>query len=164
MALVMSARGAPILARQPERVLVEGCRTWIAGFATRCIDCWDIGWDMCAREVGARDARRLSADLFAFVRVANAATDRPILTMSYGCSMLSRDECLLLAAVAGQQNADRASAFAAARHLAGEGADTVAAAAGLLAAALQQMHQHLLPVPRFVVEDVAGRPPLGCYH
>jgi hypothetical protein len=161
MALLIAHRNAPILARRAERVLVEGCRAWIAAVETRCVDCWDAGWDLCAREIGAHDARRLCGDLWAFARAVRSATGRPIATFPYGCTVLSRDECLLLASVAARQNGEPETAIAAGCHLAASGGPLVADAAGLLGGTLQALDQHLLPVPAYVVEEIASRPP-GC--
>lgn len=164
MAMVIAGRNAPVLARRPERLLVEGCRAFLNGFSTRCIDCWEVGWSLYAAELGPRDARRLMGDLAHFVREAHCGADRPLACLPYGCQRLSRDECLLMAAVAAQQNADPAVAVLAAAHLAPTAAGSLAAAAEAFGEALQGVSQQLLPVPARVVEDVATRPPSACFH
>jgi hypothetical protein len=161
MALLIAHRNAPVLARRAERVLVEGCRAWIAAVETRCVDCCDAGWDLCAREIGARNARRLCGELWAFARAVRSAANRPVATFPYGCAVLSRDECLLLASVAARQNGEPDIAMAAGRHFAASGGPVVADAAGLLGETLQALDQHLLPIPAFVVDEIASRPP-GC--
>lgn len=159
MALVIAGRNAPVLARQPERLLVEGCRAFVNGFDTGCLDCWEVGFQLCVREIGPRDARRLVGEFAHFIREARGAAARSIGVMPYGCPNLCRDECLLLAAVAGRQNADGQTSAAAARHIAPEAAGTVEEAAAEFGEALQALHMQLLPVPFHVVEDIATRPP-----
>jgi hypothetical protein len=164
MAVVIAHRNAPVLARRAERVLVEGCRSWIAAVENRCLDCWDAGWDVCAREIGARDARRLAGEFWAFARAARDAAGRPLATFPSGASVLSRDECLLLAAVAARQNGEPAVALLAGRHLGGARGEGLAEAAGLLGETLQSVDQQLLPVPGTVVEEIATRPPAFRFH
>lgn len=164
MALLIAPRNAPVLARQAERILVEGCRAGIAGFETRCLDCWEVGWTFCAGEIGPRDARRLIGDIFGFVREVRSAAGRRIEMMPRGCQMLSRDECLLLAAVAAAQNGAPSLSEAAAGHFAGDSRGTVVAAAGDLAEAMQAVRQLLLPIPDHVVEDIATRPKTIHFH
>ncbi len=164
MAVVIAGRNAPVLARRPERLLVEGCRAWANGFETGCVDCWEYGLRLLSGEVGPREARRLAGELAHFVRVTRAAASRPIGVMPYGCPALCRDECLLLAAVACRQNADLPGATAAARHLAPDAAALVEGAAAEFGEALQSLHQQLLPVPLHVIEDIATRPPAARFN
>jgi hypothetical protein len=159
MAVVLaSGRNAPVLSRQPERLVVEGFRYWLNGYITGSVDCWELGWDLYAREVGPRDARRLLGDLSFWVRETRRAAGRPLACFPYACQCLCRDECLALALVAARQNGDADTARLAARHLAPDGEPEPAeAAAGTFAAALDAVHQRLLPVPAHVVEEIARR-------
>jgi hypothetical protein len=155
-----SGRNAPVLSRQPERLVVEGYRAWLNGFNTGSVDCWEIGWDLYAREIGPRDARRLLGELSFWVRETRRTAGRPLVCFPYACQCLCRDECLLLALVAGRQNGDEGTAAAAARHIAGDGDPAPAvAAAATFAEALDAVHQRLLPVPAHVVAEIATRPP-----
>lgn len=166
MAVVLSTgRNAPVLSRQPERLVVEGMRHWLNGYHTGSIDCWEMGWSLFAREIGSRDARRLFGDLSFWVRETRHAAGRPLGCFPYGCPCLCRDECLALSVVAAAQNGDGEVCRFAARHLVGSEAGASAEqAARIFAEALDAVHQRLLPIPAEVVEDVALMPPTARFN
>ncbi|WP_181704281.1 hypothetical protein [Chthonobacter albigriseus] len=162
MAIALAiGRNAPVLARQPERLVVEGLRHWLNGYSTGSIDCWELGWELFAREIGPRDARRLLGELSWWVREIRRAAGKPLACFPYGCQCICRDECLALTLVAAAQNGDADTIAGAARHLVGEEAtDTALAATRGFGEALDELHQRLLPIPMWVVDDIAERPPL----
>lgn len=163
--VLATGRNDPVLARQPERLLVEGYRHWLNGYATGSIDCWELGWALYARELGPREARRLLGDLSCFVRETRGAASRPLACFPYGCPCLCRDECLVLSLVAAHQNGDADTARAAAAHLADDAAvGAVEAAGAAFGAALQSVHQHLLPVPFSVLDTIARHAPMTKFN
>ncbi|WP_181708437.1 hypothetical protein [Chthonobacter rhizosphaerae] len=166
MTLVLATgRNDPILARQPERLLVEGFRHWLNGYATGSIDCWELGWALYARELGPRDARRLLAELSFWVRETRDAASRPLGCFPYGSCWLCRDECLALSLVAAAQHGDRDALRAAAGHLADGGpTEPLEGAAAAFAEALQSVHQQLLPVPSAVIDTVARHAPMTRFN
>lgn len=160
-----TGRDAPLLTRQPERLVVEGFRHWLKGYDTGSIDCWELGWALFAREIGPRDARRLLAYLSCWIRELRRASDRPFMSLPYGCPCLCRDECLVLGLVSALQHGDAETVGFASRHLLGDRSrDATIATARDFAEALDRVHQRLLPVPCAVVEDVAERPPTEMFH
>lgn len=166
MAVVLATgRNAPVLSRQPERLVVEGMRYWLNGYLTGSIDCWELGWSLFSREIGSRDARRLFGDLSYWVRETRFAAERPLACFPYGCQCLCRDECLALSVVASAQNgASDVCRFAATQLVGEQAAEPAEKAALVFAEALDAVHQRLLPIPASVVEDVALRPPTTKFH
>lgn len=166
MAIVLaSGRNAPVLARRPERLLVEGYRAWLNGYETGSIDCWEIGWQVFVDELGSSQARRLYGEISYWVRETRGCAAQQLRCFPYGCQCLCRDECLLLALVAAVQNGNDESVARAVGHLAAEEKqDALLRAARCLAEALDDIHQRLLPVPPHVIDDVAGRPCLTMFH
>ena len=87
----------------PERLVGVGFRCWLAGYQTGDIECWETGWSLLARELGACGARAISSDLSIWVRAMHHAAARDIEIYPAGCVGFCRDECMAIAMVAAAQ-------------------------------------------------------------
>lgn len=160
MAIVLATgRNDPGPSRQRERLVAEGCRTWLNGNATGSIDCWGLGWSVFARERGAHYVLRLLGELACWVGERRRAKKRQLLSFPDDRQCLRRDERLALSLVAARQNGDAATSRSVAPALAGADERAAVETADTLASALDALHRLLLRVPLAVVEDIAGRAP-----
>ncbi|WP_321344413.1 hypothetical protein [Breoghania sp.] len=159
----LHARG--YLDRLPEKLVVEGYRRWMSGYDTGDIQCWEMAWNLYAGSLGACQARALVAELSCWIRVIRAASTRTMSHFPYGCGKLCRDECMALSMVAGVQHRDRAAMEAAATHLIGcRRIHEAVEASSSFGRALDAIGQHLIPVPKPVVQDIALRPERQHFH
>lgn len=156
---------AGYLDRLPERLVVEGFRRWMAGYDTGDIQCWELAWNLYAKALGPKQARSAMGELSYWVRVIRANSARPMCLFPYGCSKLCRDECMAVSMVAGVQHRDQCALEAAAVQLIGnERIDETVDAARSFGEMLDSIGQHLIAVPRPVIEDIALRPPRQRFH
>jgi hypothetical protein len=89
----------------------------------------------------------------------------PIACFPGGCRHICRQECLVLAIVAASQNNDFDTLAAAMRQLLEpEGHEEVMHPALAYADAMRESDMMLMPVPRRVIEEIAGRPPHEWLH
>jgi hypothetical protein len=152
-------RSVPLFDRLPERLVLEGFRRWIAGYASGDLGHWEEVWNLYAQSLGTSDARRLVDRLARFVRTVRDWSICPIACFPGGCRHICRQECFALAIVAASQNQDLDSLAAAMRHLLDpEGHEEAMLPALAFAEAMRDSDLMLMPVPRSVVEEIAGRP------
>ncbi len=156
---------AGYLDRLPERLVIEGFRRWMAGYDTGDIQCWELAWNFYARELGPKEARLAISELSCWVRAIRTGANRSVCLFPYGCKRLCRDECMAVSMLAGVQHGDESALKAAASELVGEGGVSEAIeAARTFGCALGRIGQHLLAVPRPVIDDIALRPPRDQFH
>ena len=152
-------RSVPLFDRLPERLVLEGFRRWIAGYASGDLGHWEEVWNLYAQSLGTSDARCLVDRLARFVRAVRDWSICPIACFPGGCRHICRQECFALAIVAATQNQDLDSLAAAMRHLLDpEGHEETMLPALAFAEAMRESDLMLMPVPRNVVDEIAGRP------
>lgn len=145
------------LDRQPERLVIEGYRRWMAGFDTGSVTPWESAWSLYAAELGPADARKAIGELACFVRALKACANCPLRRFPFGARTLCAEEHLALALVAGAQHDDRLIVQSCLDCLSTCSLRLEAeAAAGRYAATLLSIGQHLRPVPRDIILDIVG--------
>lgn len=149
------------LARPPERLVVCGFRSWMAGYEFGDIECWESAWRLFSGVLGPESGRHALTELQFWVRTVRETTQRQIRCFPACCRHLCRDECMALAAISAIQHDDRGTALAACVHLTGAGEscalERLMTASDGFAGVLAASGQCLLAVPPDVVEDVAAR-------
>jgi hypothetical protein len=156
---------APLFDRLPERLVLEGFRRWVAGYASGDLSHWEEAWNLYAASLGPRDARNVVDRLAQFVRIVRCWSVCPIACFPGGCRHICRQECFALAMVAASQNQNLDCLAAAMRHLLDpEGHEEAMLPALAYAEAMKEHDLLLMPVPKTVIEEVAGRPPHQRLH
>jgi hypothetical protein len=150
---------APLFDRLPERLVLEGFRRWVAGYASGDLSHWEEVWNLYAASLGAQDARNVVDRLAQFVRSVRAWAACPIACFPGGCRHVCQQEWFALAMVSASQNQDLDCLAAAMRHLLEpEGYEEAMLPALAYAEAMKEHDLLLMPVPRNVIDEVAGRP------
>ena len=158
-------RNTALFDRPAERLVLEGFRRWIAGYTSGDLSHWEEAWNLHAAELGTRDARVVVDRLARFVKIVRDWSICPIACFPGGCRHICRHECFALAIVAASQNRDLDSLAVAMRHLLDpEGHEEAMLPALAYADAMRESEMMLMPVPRQVIEDIAGRPPHERVH
>jgi hypothetical protein len=158
-------RSAALFDRLPERLVLEGFRRWMAGYATGDLGHWEEAWNQHARALGPRTARVLVDRLARFVRTVRDWSICPIACFPGGCRHICRHECFALAMVAASQNRDLDCLASAMRHLLDpEGHAEAMLPALAYAEAMKESELMLMPVPKAVIDEIAGRPPHERLH
>ena len=107
----------------------------------------------------AHAMRVLVDQLARFVRSVRDWSICPIACFPCGCRHICRQECFALAMVAASQRRDLDCLAAAMRHLLDpEGHDEAMLPALAYAEAMRDSDLMLMPVPRSVIDEIAGRP------
>jgi hypothetical protein len=151
--------------RPAERLVLEGFRRWISGYATGDLTHWEEVWNLHATALGSRDARIVVDRLARFVRIVRDWSVCPISCFPGGCRHICRHECFALAMVAASQNRDLDALSAAMRHLLDpDGHEEAILPALAYADAMRESEMMLMPVPRRVIDEIAGRPPSERVH
>lgn len=165
------ASGAPcganaaLFDRLPERLVLEGFRRWVAGYASGDLGHWEEVWNLHAASLGPRGARVVVDRLAKFVRTVRDWSVCPIACFPGGCRHICRQECFALAMISAGQNHDLDGLAAAMRHLLDpEGHEEAMLPALAYAEAMKENELMLMPVPKRVIEEIAGRPPLERLH
>ena len=155
----------PLFDRLPERLVLEGFRRWIAGYASGDLSHWEDAWNLHITSLKPADARSIVDRLAQFVRIVRDWSVCPIACFPGGCRHICRQECFALAMVAASQNQDLDCLAAAMRHLLDpEGHEEAMLPALAYAEAMKEHGLFLMPVPTSVVEEIAGRPPHHMLH
>ncbi|MEW5422208.1 hypothetical protein [Amorphus sp. 3PC139-8] len=159
------AAGLSYLDRQPERLVVEGYRHWMAGYESGSIEPWETAWSYYTAELGAADGRRAVSDLSAFVRTLRGCAGCPLRIFPSGARHLCREECLAVGLVAACQHGDLDLEGCCISALAGchRGIE-IADAAGRYASTLKEIGQTLMPVPAQVLSDIVARSNQARFH
>ena len=150
---------AALLDRLPERLVLEGFRRWMAGYATGDLSHWEAAWNLHAASLGARRARAVVERLAQFTRIVRDWSLCPIACFPGGCRHICRQECFALAMVASGQARDLDCLAAAMRCLLDpQGHEEAMLPALAYAEIMAESELTLLPVPKSVIEEIAGRP------
>ncbi|MCL4767652.1 MAG: hypothetical protein KJZ80_15610 [Hyphomicrobiaceae bacterium] len=90
--------------REPERLVGLGFRSWLAGYQTGDIACWEQAWAVYSNALGPQQARPAMTDLACWVRAIQNAACRSIEVYPAQCAGFCRDECMAIAMVAASQH------------------------------------------------------------
>jgi hypothetical protein len=154
-----SGSSVALFDRLPERLVLEGFRRWMAGYATGDLAHWEAVWNLYAASLGSRDARVVVDRLVCFVRTVRDWSISPISCFPGGCRHICRHEYFALALVAASQNQDLDCLSAVMRHLLDpDGHEAAMLPALAYAEAMRDSEMILMPVPRRVIDEIAGRP------
>ena len=152
-------RWVALFDRLPERLVLEGFRRWMAGYSTGDLGHWEEAWNLHASSLGTRDARVVVDRLAKFVRIVRDWSICPINCFPGGCRHICRHECFALAMVSASQNQDLDSLASAMRHLLDpDGHEEAMLPALAYAEAMKESDLMLMPVPKNVIDEIAGRP------
>jgi hypothetical protein len=158
-------RSVALFDRLPERLVLEGFRRWMAGYSTGDLGHWEEAWNLHASSLGTRDACVVVDRLAKFVRIVRDWSICPINCFPGGCRHICRHECFALAMVAASQNRDLDSLASAMRHLLDpDGHEEAMLPALAYAEAMKESDLMLMPVPKTVIDEIAGRPPHERLH
>ena len=149
---------AAYLRQQPENLVVNGYRNWIAGLAHSDPRYWDAAWATHAKALGAIDGQIAVDAMAALVRQLGACATCPLRFYKPGAGHLCRDECLVLGMVAGAQHGDEDILVQSAKLL--TCSDTcfeVIEQASAYAAILLGHSQRLTPIPLSAIVDIDMR-------
>lgn len=101
---------------EAEKLVGLGFRSWMAGYQTGDISCWELAWATYANALGPKKAQPVLTDLACWVRAIRDASCRSIEVYPAQCTGFCRDECMAIAMVAASQHnacpAMRACAYA----------------------------------------------------
>ena len=126
--------------RRAERLVVAGFRSWMEGYDTGELACWEAAFNVFADELGPDQAKTVIVALSRWVRNLRSAANRPIRCFAAACPAYCRDECAALALISACQEGDERQARAAAFALTGVAAavDELVGTAGAFADALSE--------------------------
>jgi hypothetical protein len=101
---------------ESEKLVGIGFRSWMAGYQTGDISCWEFAWATYENVLGPKKAKPVLTDLACWVRAIRDASCRSIEVYPAQCAGFCRDECMAISMVAASQHnacpAIRACAFA----------------------------------------------------
>ncbi|MTH96910.1 hypothetical protein [Roseibium sp. RKSG952] len=133
--------------RKPDRLVVEGVRRCLAGYATGDHGCWELALTLFERELGRSKARRAISDMSFFARDLHLHARRVFCLFPYDCPKLCQDECLIAAMVSAAQSGDGETLIAIAGALVeASGQEDICASARALAQSLSEIDLALSPV------------------
>jgi len=158
-------RSVPLYDRVPERLVLEGFRRWMAGYSSGDLSHWEEVWNLHAAQLGTRDARVVVDRLAKFVKIVRDWSICPISCFPGGCRHICRQECFALAMVAASQNQDLECLATVMGHLLDpDGHEEAMLPALAYAEAMKDSDLVLTPVPKIIIEEIAGRPLLERLH
>jgi hypothetical protein len=103
-----------------ERLVGLGFRSWLAGYQTGDIACWEQAWNAYASELGSTRAKVAITELSCWVRDINYSAQREIEVYPGPCATFCGDECVAVSMIAASQHdqcpAMRACAFSLLGH------------------------------------------------
>ena len=133
-------------AQSPERLVGVGFRSWLAGYQTGDIACWEVAWTCYDKWLGSKAAKTAVSELACWVRAVNEASQRDITIFPSGCAMFCADECLAISLIAaGQQGACPAMQACALALIGCAATDEVVKSSRCFAAVLADLDQKLSP-------------------
>ena len=92
----------PVL-KTPEKLVGVGFRSWIAGYQTGEIACWEEAWKAYSDALGPAPAREVVSTLACWVRSIKENARREIEVFPVGCRGFCHDECVAISMVAACQ-------------------------------------------------------------
>ena len=162
---------AAYLRRQPENLVVNGYRNWIAGLAHADSRYWDAALSAHAKALGPTNGQVALDAMASLVRRLGACATCPLRFYKPDAGHLCRDECLVLGMVSGAQHGDENLLVQSAKLLTCSDACVgVIDSASTYAAILLGQSQRLAPIPLSAISDIdlrssfAGSQASGSIH
>lgn len=153
------------LERQPEMLVLEGYRHWIAGFDTGSVIPWEMVSVIYAKVLGLKKAKYAIAELSHFIRTLHFCAACPLKSFPYGALHICREEYLLVVLVSALQNHDDATRDLCLEYLVGEcRACDLLQAAKDYAQVMEEYDQMLLPVPHFTITQILSSSGQQFFH
>ncbi|MTI43471.1 hypothetical protein E1178_07595 [Roseibium hamelinense] len=135
------------MSHKPDRLVVEGVRRCLSGYATKDHGCWELVLKLFEAELGRTKARHPLSDLSFYARDLHLFGKQAMCVFPYGCPNLCQDECLVAALVSASQAGDTDVAAAIAQFLVQDvGLASTIHSANALAGALMEIDLQLSPV------------------
>lgn len=153
---------AAYLRQPPENLVVNGYRNWVAGTVQKDARYFSAAWNAHATALGTSGGRQALDVMDGLIRQLGACAACPLRFYKPGAGHLCREECLVLAMVAGAQHGDEELLVTSARLLTCsqscfEVIDRVSAYASILLG-----HSHrLTPIPMSAIADIDIRSSLA---
>ncbi|MDF1609082.1 hypothetical protein PZ897_12925 [Hoeflea sp. YIM 152468] len=149
---------AVYLRQQPENLVVNGYRNWIAGLMHSDSRYWDAAWSAHAKLLGTVDGQIALDAMSSLVRQLGACATCPLRFYKPGAGHLCRDECLVLGMVSGAQHGDEDSLVQSAKLLTcSDRCIEIVDLASAYAAVLLGHSQKLSHIPLSVIVDIDRR-------
>ena len=153
-----NASGSGYLSRQPEYLVLEGYRHWIAGFETDSVVPWEQAWGIYSGILGPNHGRKAMSDLTFFVRTLRNCAHCPLRTFPFGARRVCREECLVLGLISGiQHKTDCTSKICLDALTCPKSKANLAEAAAAFAATLASFKQFMVPVTPCSILDILER-------
>jgi hypothetical protein len=153
---------AAYLRQQPENLVVNGYRNWIAGLAHSDSRYWDAARAAHVRSLGAIDGQIALDAMASLIRQLGACATCPWRFYKPGAGHLCRDECLVLGMVSGAQHGDEDLLVQSARLLTcSDACIEVIDRASAYAAVLLGHSQRLAPIPLSAIAEIDIRSTLA---
>lgn len=144
--------------RLPERLVLEGYRSWAMGYTSGDTDHWNEVWNLYARELGIEDGRHALNALMSFMKKTAICAKCPLRMFKAGSAHICRDEALILCLIASIQRGDEAASELCLSSLACKNrCEEVAMEAANFALVLRALNQTLLPIPKQTIENILER-------
>ena len=89
--------------KTPEMLIGVGFRSWMAGYQTGEIACWEETWKVYSDALGPASAREVVGTLACWVRSTKENARREIEVFPVGCRGFCRDGCVAISMVAACQ-------------------------------------------------------------
>lgn len=146
--------------RPPEKLVLDGYRHLIRGAALSSSNHLTRAQLLYRRLLGDDDGEKAIMALARFVRTLGQCAACPLNVFSPGSRNICRDETLVMALIAGIQNADeRTIHYCLEKLCRPDHRDRAAMAAGVFALILKSLDHTMLPIPAHVVEQILSRTP-----
>lgn len=144
--------------RPPEKLVLDGYRHLIRGAALSSTEHLTRAQLLYRSVLGDGDGEKAILALAKFVRTLGQCAACPLNVFNVGSRFICRDETLVMAMIAGIQNADEPTVtFCLERLCPNDQRDRAILAAGAFTLTLKCMDQVMLPIPIHVVEKVIVR-------
>lgn len=154
----LNCPAAAYLRQQPENLVINGYRNWVAGLAHSDTRYWDAAWSAHAKMLGAIDGQIALDAMACLVRQIGSCATCPLRFYKPGAGHLCRDECLVLGMVSGAQHGDEDSLVQSAKLLTcSDACIEVVEQASAYAAILLGHSQRLAPIPLGAIVDIDRR-------
>ncbi len=153
---------AAYLRQQPENMVVNGYRNWIAGLMHSDSRYWEAARATHAQALGPIDGQAALDAMASLVRQLGACATCPLRFYKPGAGHLCRDECLVLGMVSGAQHGDEDLLVQSAKLLTcSDACFEVIDSASAYAAILLGHSQRLAPIPLSAIADIDIRSSLA---
>ena len=141
--------------RLPERLVLEGYRSWAMGYTSGNTDHWNEVWNLYAKELGPKDGRHALNALMSFMKKTAICAKCQLRMFKAGSAHICRDEALILCLISSIQGGDDAASALCLSNLTCQNrCREVAMEAANFALVLRALKQTLLPIPKQAIENI----------